>query len=59
MGPLNDPLKILELLVTISVTDHQWEGELNGKCGVFPFTHVEVIQEDSSKSSNQTPNDKR
>jgi len=53
----------LEVGDTVKVTkmnlNGQWEGELNGKCGVFPFTHVEVIQEDSSKSSNQTPNDKR
>jgi len=26
----------------------QWEGELNGKVGHFPFTHVEFI--DSSES---------
>lgn len=25
----------------------QWEGELNGKKGYFPFTHVEFIDEEA------------
>jgi len=34
--------------VTKMSINGQWEGELNGKVGHFPFTHVEFI--DSSES---------
>lgn len=32
----------------------QWEGELNGKVGHFPFTHVEFL--DSESNDNETEN---
>ena len=38
----------LEVGDTIRVTkmniNGQWEGELNGKVGHFPFTHVDVVE---------------
>ena len=40
----------LEVGDTIKVTkmniNGQWEGELNGKTGHFPFTHVEFVDKD-------------
>ena len=51
-----DP-KALHLVVgdTIKVTkmniSGQWEGELHGKVGYFPFTHVEIIEEDKASDS--------
>lgn len=32
------------LLVTKTNINGQWEGELKGKTGHFPFTHVEFIE---------------
>lgn len=29
----------------------QWEGEVNGKRGIFPFTHVQFIHEDETSQS--------
>lgn len=45
----------LEVGDTIKVTkmniSGQWEGELHGKVGYFPFTHVEIIDEDKASDS--------
>lgn len=37
-----------EILVTKTNINGQWEGELNGKTGHFPFTHVEFIDKEDS-----------
>lgn len=37
--------------VTKTNINGQWEGELNGKTGHFPFTHVEFVQETSGESN--------
>lgn len=46
----------LEIGDTITVTktniNGQWEGELNGKRGHFPFTHVEFIENNESDNTN-------
>lgn len=45
----------LEVGDTIKVTkmniSGQWEGELHGKVGYFPFTHVEIIDEEKASDS--------
>lgn len=35
-------------IITVTKTNinGQWEGELNGKVGYFPFTHVEFLDDD-------------
>lgn len=33
--------------VTKTNINGQWEGELNGKVGHFPFTHVEFLDNDN------------
>jgi len=37
----------------------QWEGELRGKVGFFPFTHIEFLsnEEDESFNGNLIGND--
>ncbi|XP_017787101.1 PREDICTED: adapter molecule Crk-like [Nicrophorus vespilloides] len=35
------------IVVTKTNINGQWEGELNGKTGHFPFTHVEFLDEES------------
>jgi hypothetical protein len=30
----------------------QWEGELNGKVGFFPFTHIEFLSNDDDENFN-------
>lgn len=48
-------LEIGDLIkVTKMNINGQWEGELNGKVGHFPFTHVEFI--DSENSADGEPN---
>jgi len=48
----------LEVGDTIKVTkmniSGQWEGELHGKVGFFPFTHVELIESDTETGSSDT-----
>lgn len=40
--------------VTKTNINGQWEGELNGKNGHFPFTHVEFVDDcDLSKNSTE------
>lgn len=36
-------------IITVTKTNinGQWEGELNGKTGYFPFTHVEFLEEEN------------
>lgn len=34
--------------VTKTNINGQWEGELNGRIGHFPFTHIEFLQDDSN-----------
>lgn len=36
-------------IITVTKTNinGQWEGELNGKTGYFPFTHVEFLDNDN------------
>ena len=36
--------------VTKMCMSGRWEGELNGRLGKFPFTHVEFIDDDEAKS---------
>lgn len=31
----------------------QWEGELNGKVGHFPFTHVEFLDNENSEGTEE------
>jgi proto-oncogene C-crk len=31
----------------------QWEGELNGKLGHFPFTHVEFVDGDNNSENSE------
>lgn len=31
----------------------QWEGEINGRKGVFPFTHVRFLDSESANDSNR------
>ena len=31
----------------------QWEGELNGKKGVFPFTHVRFLDNENNTDTNR------
>lgn len=38
---VNDVIKVTKMNI-----NGQWEGELNGKKGHFPFTHVEFVEED-------------
>ncbi|XP_060537069.1 adapter molecule Crk [Cylas formicarius] len=35
------------IIVTKTNINGQWEGELNGKIGYFPFTHVEFLDEEN------------
>lgn len=37
--------------VTKTNINGQWEGELKGKTGHFPFTHVEFIERDADEST--------
>lgn len=39
------------ITVTKTNINGQWEGELNGKVGHFPFTHVEFIDNDNDSQS--------
>lgn len=32
----------------------QWEGELNGKIGHFPFTHVEFVDSESNDGTEDS-----
>lgn len=32
--------------------DGQWEGEIGGKIGMFPFNHVEFIDNENSETNN-------
>lgn len=42
-------LEIGDLIrVTKTNINGQWEGELNGKTGHFPFTHVEFVDDNDS-----------
>lgn len=36
-------------IITVTKTNINglWEGELNGKSGYFPFTHVEFLEEEN------------
>lgn len=40
------------ILVTKTNINGQWEGELNGKTGHFPFTHVEFLETDNNQQTN-------
>lgn len=42
------------LLVTKMNINGQWEGELNGKVGHFPFTHVDFVDEDDDAGAAKT-----
>jgi proto-oncogene C-crk len=48
----------LEVGDTIKVTkmniNGQWEGELNGKVGHFPFTHVEFVDSETNDGVEDT-----
>lgn len=37
-----DTIKVLKINM-----NGQWEGELNGKVGYFPFTHVEFLDDEN------------
>lgn len=37
----------------------QWEGELKGKIGHFPFTHVEFIENDNENGNLMLSNEDR
>lgn len=39
--------------VTKTNINGQWEGELKGKTGHFPFTHVEFLDSDSQQQQQQ------
>lgn len=39
--------------VTKTNINGQWEGELNGKVGHFPFTHVEFLNSDSNEGEEE------
>ena len=41
--------------VTKTSMNGNWEGELNGKKGYFPFTHVEFIEDQSSVPETLKP----
>ena len=41
ISTLGDVVKVTKMSI-----NGQWEGELRGKVGHFPFTHVEFIDED-------------
>lgn len=43
--------------VTKTNINGQWEGELKGKTGHFPFTHVEFIEQENHHQSNNTVSD--
>lgn len=43
------------ITVTKTNINGQWEGELRGKAGHFPFTHVEFIDQDELKQQQQQP----
>lgn len=38
--------------VTKTNINGQWEGELNGKTGHFPFTHVDFIDNETAEEEN-------
>lgn len=40
------------ILVTAMHLTGQWEGQLNGVTGFFPFTHIKFIDEDEENGSN-------
>ncbi|KAJ8683285.1 hypothetical protein QAD02_019077 [Eretmocerus hayati] len=40
--------------VTKTNINGQWEGELNGKVGHFPFTHVEFVENETNEENNET-----
>lgn len=42
------------ITVTKANINGQWEGELNGKTGHFPFTHVTLLDDD--EVSDASPN---
>lgn len=42
--------------VTKTNINGQWEGELRGKIGHFPFTHVEFIEQDNHLQQNNGGN---
>lgn len=37
----------------------QWEGELKGKTGHFPFTHVEFIEPEQQENNGTGGNEER
>ena len=39
--------------VTKTNINGQWEGELHGKVGHFPFTHVEFVENDPSEETEE------
>lgn len=39
--------------VTKTNINGQWEGELKGKTGHFPFTHVEFIEQENQQQQPQ------
>ena len=41
------------LIVTKMNSSGQWEGELNGKKGVFPFTHVRFMDNENNTDTNR------
>lgn len=41
------------ILVTKTNINGQWEGELKGKTGHFPFTHVEFIENDGEDETDE------
>lgn len=43
--------------VTKTNINGQWEGELKGKTGHFPFTHVEFIEQENHHQSNNSVSD--
>lgn len=44
---VNDIIKVTKMNI-----NGQWEGELNGRVGHFPFTHVEFIESECNEGTN-------
>lgn len=49
---LGDIIKVTKMNI-----NGQWEGELNGKSGNFPFTHVELIESDTNEQQQSLPSE--
>ncbi|XKL66020.1 hypothetical protein PGB90_009440 [Kerria lacca] len=45
---IGDVIKVTKMNI-----NGQWEGELNGKVGHFPFTHVEFLDSDSNEAEEE------